>query len=56
MFTKDPNLCESCNFIADYWGPAWFQCRNDLTATKKLKPKCNGKVLDCYERHLAIET
>ncbi|OAF67763.1 hypothetical protein A3Q56_04473 [Intoshia linei] len=37
-------------------GPAWFQCRNDLTAIKKLKPKCNGKVLDCNERHLAIET
>ncbi|OAF64508.1 hypothetical protein A3Q56_07739, partial [Intoshia linei] len=56
MLTKDPNLRESCNFIADYWGPIWFQCRNDLTAIKKLKPRCNGKVLDCYERHLAIET
>ncbi|OAF70748.1 hypothetical protein A3Q56_01508 [Intoshia linei] len=30
--------------------------RKDLTGIKKLKPKCNGKILDCYERHLAIET
>ncbi|OAF71698.1 hypothetical protein A3Q56_00534 [Intoshia linei] len=48
MLTKDPNLRESCNFIAD-----WLMI---LTAIKKLKPKCNSKVLDCYERHLTIET
>ncbi|OAF70945.1 hypothetical protein A3Q56_01284 [Intoshia linei] len=56
MLTKNTNLRGSYNFIADYWGPAWFQCRNNLTAIKKLKPTCNGKVLDCYEKHLAIQT